>query len=166
MSEAEIPLTDEDLYGSESGVAESAEEFAVFRLGREWYGVCLACVRQVVVISKIAFVPGASKWIVGMINVRGDVLSVTDPRRLLGLQAAPAEAGVCLIVEERAVATGLLVEGMPEIAAVERSLLQAPPASAGTVEAAEFLDKSFLWNGHLVGVLRIDRLLRPEEMAS
>ena len=60
-------------------------EILEFTLGRERYAFPSSCVREVFRLSEITPLPGLPAHILGVINVRGRILSVVDIRRLLEL---------------------------------------------------------------------------------
>jgi purine-binding chemotaxis protein CheW len=54
-----------------------------FSLGREHYAFPADCVREVFRLTEITSLPGLPPYILGVINVRGRILSVMDIRRFL-----------------------------------------------------------------------------------
>lgn len=58
--------------------------YLVFRIGREWYGVDVKSVIEVLQLVTLNQVPGSD--IVGMMTLRDEVMSVIDVRLSLGLE--------------------------------------------------------------------------------
>ncbi len=56
----------------------------IFAVGAEPFAFDLRRVREVVVLDELTSVPAAPPQIVGVANLRGDVLPIVDPGRLLG----------------------------------------------------------------------------------
>jgi len=56
----------------------------IFTVGAEPFAFDLRRVREVVVLDELTAVPAAPPQIVGVANLRGDVLPIVDPGRLLG----------------------------------------------------------------------------------
>jgi twitching motility protein PilI len=56
----------------------------IFTVGAEPFAFDLRRVREVVVLDELTSVPAAPRQIVGVANLRGDVLPIVDPGRLLG----------------------------------------------------------------------------------
>ena len=101
---------------AEGGPAE-VREVLVLRLGKERLGVDPALAREVLrVPAKLVPVPKAAEFIRGIVNVRGEILAVTDLRPFLGLPGRDIPANARLvIVEAGGICTALLateVEGM------------------------------------------------------
>ena len=53
-------------------------QWVTFRLGGETYGINVMQVQEVLRYSEIAPVPGAPAYVLGIINLRGNVVTVID----------------------------------------------------------------------------------------
>ena len=79
---------------------EEEDQFVVFRLAEEEYGVPIDSVQEIVrVPEQLTHVPKTASFIEGMVNLRGAVLPVIDQRKRFGLpldraQRPPAHHGV------------------------------------------------------------------------
>jgi chemotaxis signal transduction protein len=69
----------EDLY-ERAAPKEKNLQLIVFRLTREWYGVEITKVKEVIKVGKITYLPSCPEHIAGIVNLRGYILSVTDLR--------------------------------------------------------------------------------------
>ena len=76
-----------------SGRAQQEEivyhQWATFRVDNELYGIDVMKVKEVLRFTEITPVPGADAAILGIINLRGNVVTVIDTRRLFGLPPVP-----------------------------------------------------------------------------
>lgn len=63
-------------------------EVAVIRLGRERYGLEVKFIFDIRMEENITRVPRVPTWVAGVVNLRGQVLSVVDLQRFLGLPAS------------------------------------------------------------------------------
>jgi purine-binding chemotaxis protein CheW len=98
-------------------------------LGAELYALELTTVREVVPAPVITPLPGAAPALLGVINLRGEVVPVFDTARLLGLEPGPA-ADQVTVAETAAGPAGLVSHGRPR-----RDDL-GPPAGAGALPGA------------------------------
>jgi purine-binding chemotaxis protein CheW len=64
---------------------EELLEILEFSLGKERYAFPSSCVREVFPLTEITPLPGLPAHVLGVVNVRGRILSVMDIRRLLEL---------------------------------------------------------------------------------
>src|SRR5690554_1482395 len=63
-------------------------QWVTFRLEDETYGINVMQVQEVLRYTEIAPVPGAPSYVLGIINLRGNVVTVIDTRLRFGLTAA------------------------------------------------------------------------------
>jgi len=100
---------------------DRAQSYVVFRLGGEGYALEVMRVQEVLDVLAITEVPGASRCLLGVINLRGHVVPVYDLRIPFGLpvDAQPSRAPSVLIVETEAgndsEVTGLLVDRVSDV---------------------------------------------------
>lgn len=135
----------------------------MFRIGDEWYSVRVADVREIFQEYDVTSVPCTPEFILGVTNVRGEILSVTDPALLVGLGRIAAEAGVQLpavVIKNEATTTALVVDEIGDIVEVPSEAIE-PPVSIMDRSQAEFVAGSVFVNETMIGLLDVDRLLAP-----
>ena len=126
----EIALYEEDLYEKEE-LKEETRQLVVFRLAQEWYGVEITKVKEVIKVEKITYLPSSPQYVAGIVNLRGNILSVTDLKRILGLPHEElTETTRIVAIEPRIMETGLLVDEISEAIEVPVSKIE-PPLSSG-----------------------------------
>lgn len=89
------PSKQQEIYQQEQ---VSAYQLLTFDLGTERYGIDVTVVTRVRAISKLTHVPGAPSFYRGVVNVRGQIITVLDLRILLSLGTNVAEIPPELIV--------------------------------------------------------------------
>src|SRR4051812_40742463 len=70
----------DDLEAGAEGDGERTESFVVFQLGGESYALEVARVREVLDVGSLTRVPGGSRSLRGLCNLRGHVVPVWDLR--------------------------------------------------------------------------------------
>lgn len=98
---------------AEIEVDDSQNQIVVFMLGNERFSLPMSCVKEIIRPPKTVKVPLASGYLVGLSNLRGQVLPIFDTHRLLGLQSASlSEASRALVIQSssESKATALLVD--------------------------------------------------------
>lgn len=68
-----------------------AYDILVFNIDKERYAVLAECVRGVRAVPRITRVPGVPSFYRGVVNVRGQIITVLDLRYLLNLPASTSE---------------------------------------------------------------------------
>jgi purine-binding chemotaxis protein CheW len=108
-------------------------EVVVFSLADENHALESRHVREVVRFVGCTPVPGGPDFLVGVINLRGDVLAVFDLRRFFGVESSPAGdfTRVVVLGEDRA-EFGVLADAVREIQIIRtEEILEAPGSVAG-----------------------------------
>ncbi|MBF6058357.1 MULTISPECIES: chemotaxis protein CheW [Thiomicrorhabdus] len=72
----------------------------LFRLQKEVYGIQVKKIREVLKVGTIRQVPGSDAQVLGVINVRGVIVTVIDARRTLGLAPKPIDQHSRIIIVE------------------------------------------------------------------
>jgi purine-binding chemotaxis protein CheW len=140
-------------------------DYLVIGLGPERFGLPAAACREVLKLPRIVRVPRLPAHLPGIINLRGEIVAVTDLRPLLGLPLTEAAAGSRLVViAAGALRTALLVErveGMRAVAAATVATL-----AEGTTHAAANLFSGKLDDaeGRFLLLLDPQRLLERPDM--
>lgn len=126
----------EEVVASDSGAAA-----LTFRLGGSSYCLPAAAVREVQPLGLYARLPAVPPFVIGLVNVRGRLITALDLRPLLGIPAeAPTPGALLLMVQAPARNAGVAVDGneiglmADSVVAVSRrsaELSPAPSASAG-----------------------------------
>ncbi|MBV8062267.1 MAG: purine-binding chemotaxis protein CheW [Nevskia sp.] len=82
-----------------------------FRLGERWLVAPREDVREVITPPKVTRIPGAKPWLLGVANVRGNLLPVTDLGQMLGQAREPEHRDQrVLVFNSDRVPAGVLVD--------------------------------------------------------
>ena len=97
-----------------------------FRLADEAYGIELGFIREVLPLGPLTFIPGIPEHISGIINVRGEIISVMDLKPLFGLEASVSpENQYVLIIAAPAMAFGILADQILGVRQIRPETLQS-----------------------------------------
>jgi purine-binding chemotaxis protein CheW len=143
---------------------EQRHGILLFALGDEWYGVRIAQVREIYNEYVITSVPCVPDYINGVINIRGEIVSVTDMRAMMGLGRTEA-IGVdgqlpVIVVCDETVCTALVVDAIGDIAEVSAEAMEPPLAILDRAQA-DFVSGTFYVAGQLVALVNLTRVLAP-----
>ncbi len=143
------------------GIDRALQRYVLFTVADTTYGVQDAFVTEVERVPKTTPVPHTPAWLRGVTSLRGDIVSVIDLRRFLGLDAPPPQTGRLLVVRllDQEFATGLLVDTVEQIVSVPVDDVR-PPASPVEGALADFLTGACQVDERFVAMLDLDRLLR------
>ncbi|AKO51912.1 chemotaxis protein CheW [Marinobacter psychrophilus] len=140
-------------------------QYVTFRLDDETYGINVMQIQEVLRYSEIAPVPGSPDYVLGIINLRGNVVTVIDTRRRFGLNDADITDSSRIVVMESAdQVMGILVDSVAEVVYLKSSEIEAAP-NVGSEESARFIQGVCNRNGELIILVEFDKMLTDHEWA-
>ncbi|KAA8984258.1 MULTISPECIES: chemotaxis protein CheW [Gammaproteobacteria] len=140
-------------------------QYVTFRLADETYGLNVMQIQEVLRYTEIAPVPGAPDYVLGIINLRGNVVTVIDTRRRFGLpdgEVTDSTRIVVLEAEEQVI--GILVDAVAEVIYIRQSEIESAP-NVGNEESARFIHGVCNREGELVILVAFEKMLTDEEWA-
>lgn len=110
-----------------------------FQVAQERYGIELGGVREVYPLRDLTPIPGTPPYVLGVISVRGEILSVIDLRRFFDLpQGGLTDLNRVIIVRSREMELGILADAVLGIRTIFRREIQ-PALPTLTGIRAEYL---------------------------
>jgi len=108
----------------------------LLRLGADRYAVPITSVREILRVGRLTQVSTAPPFVLGVINLRGVIMTVLDLRVFFGLETGPVGAEARIIIAEGGdMVVGILVEQIEEIVDLPAAQLKPPLSpSKGLVE--------------------------------
>lgn len=146
-----------DVTQYDAGACEWVERAVVFFLGGQRYGIPIDRVNEIQQIVAFSDVPTDGLGVVGMVNLRGEVIPAIDVRRLVGIEdrAYTLETPM-IITRSGAHVVALIVDDVEDVLLLPDGCLQA--ASPMHALSSKMLGVCRLDDG-LVYLLDVDRLL-------
>ncbi|MDY6321623.1 MAG: chemotaxis protein CheW [Succinivibrio sp.] len=139
------------------------KRWVTFRLGQEIYGVNVMQVREVLRYTDIAPVPGAPTYVLGIINLRGNVVTVIDTRQRFGLPSAEVTDNTrIMIIESESHVVGILVDSVAEVVDLNTNDIDDTP-NVGTEESAKFISGVCNRDDDLLILIDLTKLLSDQE---
>lgn len=139
--------------------------WVTFRLENEKYGINVMQVQEVLRVTEIAPVPGAPNYVLGIINLRGNVVTVIDTRSRFGLASAEMDDSTrIVIIEAEEQVVGILVDSVAEVVDLKASDIETAP-NVGTEESAKFIQGVASHDSELLILVDLNKLLNDEEWA-
>ncbi|MDU0355677.1 chemotaxis protein CheW [Paraglaciecola aquimarina] len=155
-----------DERSSNNTIAANGDEvfqWVTYKLGEETYGINVMQVQEVLRYSEIAPVPGAPDYVLGIINLRGNVVTVIDTRSRFGLPSADvSDSTRVVIIESDDQVVGILVDSVAEVVYLRSSEIDSAP-NVGTEESAKFIQGVSNRDGQLLILVDLNKLLSDDE---
>lgn len=143
--------------------SDPVSQLVTFRLQDESYGINVMQVKEVLRISEIAPVPGAPGYVLGIINLRGTVVTVVDTRSRFGLPSTEVdEASRIVIIESEKQVVGILVDSVAEVVELRQSEIDSAP-NVGNEDSSRYIQGVASRDDNLLIVVDLNKLLTEEE---
>ncbi|MDT8428987.1 MAG: chemotaxis protein CheW [Pseudomonadales bacterium] len=144
---------------------DSMLQWVTFQLNNETYGVNVMAVKEVLRFDSVAPVPGAPDYVMGIINIRGTVISVIDARNRFNLPQVPQDENTRIVILEiNRYVIGMVVDSVAEVVYLRQSEIESPP-NTGQDESARFIQGVSNKNGQLLILVDMNSLLSEEELS-
>lgn len=157
----------EEYWHGLSAKAEVQEEFLeciTFTLGGEVYAFATDYAAEVIRVPKLVKVPGVQELIVGIFNLRGEIIAAMDIRPLLGISSPPLSASSrVIVIKGEGFTTGILTEAVLGVHPLPLGLFE-PVVKSVAPTAREFLRGQINLDGEMTILLDIQNLLAAPQL--
>jgi len=149
-------------------MSESAKKYLIFSVEKESYGILITKVQEVIRYMPITRLHEASKFLKGVVNLRGKIIPIIDMRLKFGLAEQPySDRTVFIIVEilgTRDVShVGLAVDGVRDVVDIPDTSINRTP-EIGFKFKSKYLYGIVQLNDTMVMILNLDSILSTEEV--
>ncbi len=142
----------------------SSQEFVLFKLDNEYYGIDIHNVETIEKIMPITRVPYTDKFVKGVINLRGNVVPVIDLRIRFGLEKRDYnDNSRIIIVKLDDVTVGLIVDSSSEVIQLNSDEIDESPTLKNKVDDSyvKFIGKK---NDQIIIIIDIKRILEIDNL--
>lgn len=103
-------------------------QYVVFKLAEEYYGIDIYKVKIIEKLMDLTRVPNAPEYIEGVVNLRGEVVTVIDLRKRFGFEERDYDGDVrIIIVGVEDMVVGLIVDSSSEVIHLSSDQIDPPP---------------------------------------
>jgi purine-binding chemotaxis protein CheW len=146
-----------------------SRQYVTFGLGEELFGVEVTRAREILDLTPVTKVPQTPDYLLGVINLRGQVVPVVDLRVKLGLPRQDATRDSCIIVMEVQVdgellTVGGLADSVREVMELRDDAIEPPPRLGAKLNT-EFIAGMGKVDDQFLILLDINRVFSSEELA-
>jgi purine-binding chemotaxis protein CheW len=138
--------------------------FLTFHLGKESYGIEIEYVTEIIVMQEITKVPDLPESMIGVVNLRGNVISVMNMRNRFHLESREIDDRTCIIVVNvEDIAIGLLVDTVNEVLNIPEAQIDPPPKTHSGIKSNYIMGMGKIENQVKI-LLDIEKILHEEEL--
>ncbi|MFW5427013.1 MAG: chemotaxis protein CheW [Methylophagaceae bacterium] len=146
-------------------ISDPILQWVTYQLENEVYGINVMQVQEVLRITEIAPVPGAPSYVLGIINLRGSVVTVIDTRSRFGLMPKETDdLSRIIIVEVNGNVIGMLVDSVAEVVYLHQSEIDSAP-NVSNDDSSRFIQGVCSRENYLLIIVDVDKFLSEEETA-
>lgn len=148
--------------GQEQEKITEGRELALFQIKEAIYGISTLYVQEINQNTRITIVHRSPDYVRGVINLRGEIVTVIDLRKKFGLQSLDINEDMqVVVVRYKEENIGLLVDSMLDVISVRQKEISPPPANLdGAI--GNYFEGVYQLHDHLVAILNLNELLKVQ----
>jgi purine-binding chemotaxis protein CheW len=151
--------------GVESRITQQkTAQFVGFRLAEQHYAVRIEQIQEIVILDQITETPQVADFVLGVSNLRGEIIPIIDLRKLMGLEHRSLDAETRTVVfnlGERTI--GCVVDTVTQVIRIPAEKTQPPPETV-TASGANYISGFARLDDQLLILLEISELLDPSRL--
>jgi len=143
----------------------AAQEFLVFTLGEEEYGIDILKVQEIRGYDHVTRIANTPEFIKGVTNLRGVIVPILDMRiKFLQNNVSYNENTVVIVLNLKNRVVGIVVDGVSDVLALSKDDIRAAPEFTVTL-STEYLTGLGARGDRMLILVDIEKLLNSNEMA-
>jgi purine-binding chemotaxis protein CheW len=148
---------------------EEEMRVCLFSIGEDFYAIPVDVLMEIIIPQKIFPVPTTPSHVLGVINLRGNIVPIVDIRPALSL-AQQSVHGQIAIVKHGSMMLGIVVDNVSAVVPVPESSIQALPHEGGEQKPASgsrarFLKGIIQREAGVAALLNLERIIDEIRLA-
>jgi len=142
------------------------QRFLTFSLGAESYAVPLPKVREVIAFGELTKIPNTPPYFRGIMNLRGQVISVIDLRIKFQLpDAAITPETAIIILDMQSLCLGIIIDSVDAVLSIPSDSISPPPDHESAI-GLDYVTGVARVNKSLILTLDIEKALSVEDLVA
>ncbi len=138
-------------------------ELSTFLVGDALCGMDILKIQEINKLIDMTSVPQAPSYVLGILNLRGQIITSIDLSQKLGLGKTDLSLDPRnIIVNSKSEHIGLLVKKISDVVQADKNKFEPPPSNMGGIQG-EFFTGVYKTEDKLIGILDVEKVLRLEE---
>ncbi len=139
-------------------------ELATFYIGDALCGMDILKVQEINKLMQMTKVPQAPEYVLGILNLRGQIVTILDLGRKLGLgETDISQDPRNIIVNSAGGHVGLLVRQISDVVTADMQKKERAPANMRGIQG-EYFTGVYKTSDNLIGILNVDKVLSIEDL--
>jgi purine-binding chemotaxis protein CheW len=137
-------------------------ELSTFLVGDALCGMDILKIQEINKLIDMTTVPQAPSYVLGILNLRGQIITSIDLSKKLGLgETNLSDDPRNIIVNSRGEHIGLLVKKISDVVQADTTKFEPPPSNMGGIQG-EFFTGVYKTTDKLIGILDVEKVLHLE----
>lgn len=148
--------------------ALQVQQLLTFLLDNEVYGADISQIQEVLEYRKVTKVPRTPEFMLGVINLRGQVVPVIDLRRLFEMTVIENTVNTCIVIVDvtldgESIAIGILADAVKEVIELTQVDICAPPRLGHRIDT-RFISGVGKHEDEFVIILDLGRVISDDDL--
>jgi len=138
-------------------------ELSTFLVGDALCGMDILTIQEINKLIDMTSVPQAPSYVLGILNLRGQIITSIDLGKKLGLgETDMSQDPRNIIVNSRGEHIGLMVRKISDVVQADKDKFEPPPSNMGGIQG-EFFTGVYKTESKLIGILDVEKVLMMDE---
>lgn len=162
-------LTRDEAYENGKNRFTESDQYLTFMLGGETFALEISKVQEVMDYTIPTKVPRMPEHLSGVINLRGNIVSLVNLPLILGMESVRQTVDTCIVIvevcaENGNIRMGVLADSVQEVVYINPAKIEPPPKVGAKLNTDYIKGVGKKENSFLI-ILDIDKVLSSEELA-
>lgn len=148
-------------------IVDLRNRYLTFYLDEELYGIHISSVAEIIAHMKTTKIPKSPDYMKGVMNLRGNIIPVTDMRSKFGLPEKEIEMQTAIIiVNVQGIAIGFIVDRVEEVLSITEQQLSEPPDFGVKIDTSFIKQMGQPSDRGVVMILDLEVLFTQQELGT
>ncbi len=146
-------------------LSKPKDAYIAFRIFNEYLALPIQNVRYSMPVGKITPVPDVPRFLLGITNIMGEIISVVDIFDFIFQKPLPInqEKSFLLLIKWKDIDTSFVVSDLLDMLLFEKAEIQSDLLPLSKEKKRYFIGGAF-WEGKIIGILNLEKILVSERM--
>lgn len=141
------------------------DRYLCFKIADDEFAIPLLQVKQVIGMPEVTTVPQVPSYFLGIMNLRGQVISIVDLRLKLGIKPKDTAEKSVVIIDLDAHSIGLVVDEVNSVLTPAPEHM-SPPPDLGRTPASEYVTAVYRKENKLILMMDVLRILSKDDRSN
>lgn len=141
-------------------------QIVCFKIGQEEYGIEILKVQEILKLPKVTKIPKSADFIIGLIDLRGQVIPIIDLSRKFGIGDLDGNSKLrAIVVDINGKKVGLAIDSVSHVIKVDSKDIEPPPPIVKGISGRYIIGIAKVESGFVV-ILDISQIFSMDEISA